>query len=68
VIFIINPSGDSMEELLEMDSCGVRWSFYFIGRGGKLHGYQCEIGGYCLGVFNKLEPQAIANIIIRKQM
>ena len=65
VLFIINPDDEGLEFLLEIDACGVRWSFYFIGTDGKLYGYKVEAEGYCVGVFNKLEPQAIAKIIIR---
>jgi hypothetical protein len=68
VIFVIRPDPyESMEELLESYG-SVRWSFYFIGRDGKLYGYQDETCGYCVGVFNKLDSQAIAKLIIREQM
>jgi len=56
-----------MDYWLENDSF-VRSSFYFIGEDDKLYGYQHEIGGYCVGVFNELEPQAISEFIIREQM
>jgi hypothetical protein len=69
VIFVIRPEDESMEELLEIEAyCSVRWSFYFIARDGKLHGYQDETGGYCVGVFNQLESHAIAKIIIQHQL
>ena len=70
VIFVVRPDPyDSMEELLETEAAGdIRWSFYFIGRDDKLYGYQYETEGYYVGAFNKLEPQAIAKIIIREQL
>ena len=68
MIFIINPDGESLEYLLEIDACGVRWSFYFIGTDGKLYGYQVETEGYYSGEFNKLEAQTIAKFIIRMQL
>lgn len=65
-MFIINAQDEDINNLTE---CGfVRSSFYFLGEDNFLYGYQYELGGYYVGVFDELSPKAVSDYIIRVQM